>query len=144
MEIRIAAAAVMRADGATLLVRKRGTLAFMQPGGKIDGEEAPVEALCRELAEELGLTVTPDELDYLGRFTAPAAHEPGWVVVAELFQLAVTGDIRVQAEIAEARWVLPAAMPDIALAPLTRDVVLPAIWGADYPPAHPISLRNNA
>lgn len=34
--IRIAAALLIGTDGRTLLVRKRGTQAFMQPGGKID------------------------------------------------------------------------------------------------------------
>jgi len=34
--IRIAAAVLIGPDGRTLLVRKRGTEAFMQPGGKIE------------------------------------------------------------------------------------------------------------
>jgi len=39
--IRIAAALLIEPNGQTLLVRKRGTQAFMQPGGKIDaGEQA--------------------------------------------------------------------------------------------------------
>ena len=50
--IRIAAALLIGSDGQTLLVRKRGTQAFMQPGGKIDAGEQPVEALARELRIE--------------------------------------------------------------------------------------------
>ena len=50
--LRIAAAMLVRADGRTLLVRKRHTTTFMQPGCKIDaGETAPL-ALVRELKEE--------------------------------------------------------------------------------------------
>jgi len=48
-KIYIAAAVLTWLDGATLLVRKRGTSAFMHPEGKIDTHEEPVEALCREL-----------------------------------------------------------------------------------------------
>ena len=48
--IRIAAALLIGADGQTLLVRKRGTQAFMQPGGKIEAGEQPVHALARELS----------------------------------------------------------------------------------------------
>ncbi|KUP92858.1 hypothetical protein TRIHO_23090 [Tritonibacter horizontis] len=63
MEICIAAAAILREDGAILLVRKRGTSAFMQPGGKIDGLETPVNALRRELFEELALDLQPKEAE---------------------------------------------------------------------------------
>ncbi len=125
MDIRIAAAAVLRQDGATLLVRKRGTSAFMQPGGKIGENESPVAALCRELAEELGLAVGHQDPEYLGCFTATAANEPDCIVTAELFRLVVNEEIRVQAEIEEARWVHPDAEGNLDLAPLTRDVVLP-------------------
>src|SRR5437879_13794100 len=39
--IRIAAALMSRSDGRVLLVRKRATESFMQPGGKIDRGEHP-------------------------------------------------------------------------------------------------------
>ena len=71
--IRIAAALLVGADGRTLLVRKRGTRAFMQPGGKIEVGEASAQALARELAEELGLAADPVTFVYLGRFIAEAA-----------------------------------------------------------------------
>nr|BFE94593.1 hypothetical protein GCM10020185_51290 [Pseudomonas brassicacearum subsp. brassicacearum] len=83
--IRIAAALLLGPDGRTLLVRKRGTRAFMQPGGKIEAHEQPVQALARELEEELGLQIDPAQARYLGVFSAPAANEPGFVVQAEVF-----------------------------------------------------------
>ena len=55
--ITIAAALLIAPDGKTLLVRKRGTQAFMQPGGKIEPGEAAAMALARELKEELGLSL---------------------------------------------------------------------------------------
>jgi len=40
-------AALVRDDGRALLVRKRGTSAFMQPGGTRDAGESDVAALSR-------------------------------------------------------------------------------------------------
>ncbi|WLH85946.1 NUDIX domain-containing protein [Pseudomonas sp. FP2338] len=123
--ICIAAAVLIRSDGQTLLVRKRGTLAFMQPGGKIDAGEQPVEALARELHEELNLRIDPKQAVYLGRFSAPAANEPGFTVQAELFQVHIDSPVSPAAEIEEVRWIDPAGEGGLHLAPLTRDWILP-------------------
>jgi 8-oxo-dGTP pyrophosphatase MutT (NUDIX family) len=42
--IQNAAAVICDAHGRMLPVRKRGTNAFMQPGGKIDGDEDAISA----------------------------------------------------------------------------------------------------
>ena len=123
--IRIAAALVIDPRGRTLLVRKRGTEAFMQPGGKIEPHEQPVHALARELEEELGLVIDPAHATFLGQFSAPAANEPGFVVQAELFLLIIDSDVSPAAEIEEVVWIDPATDGDLTLAPLTRDLILP-------------------
>src|SRR5205085_2657140 len=103
------AAVISAEDGRLLLVRKRGTGIFMQPGGKIDANETPLAALLRELREELGLSCEPQRCLPIGRFTAPAANEPGRIVEAELFALRLEGPIVPAAEIEEALWVDAAA-----------------------------------
>ncbi|MHC8318000.1 NUDIX hydrolase [Pseudomonas sp. LB3P31] len=123
--IRIAAALLIGPGGRTLLVRKRGTQAFMQPGGKIEAHEQAVQALARELEEELGLLIDPAQATYLGQFSAPAANEPGFVVQAELFQLSIDADVSPAAEIEEVIWIDPATDGNVMLAPLTRDLILP-------------------
>ena len=123
--IRIAAALLIGPDGRTLLVRKRGTTAFMQPGGKIEAHEQPVQALARELEEELGLRIDTAQARYLGPFCAPAANEPGFVVEAEIFLLQIYQTVCPAAEIEEVVWVDPLVEPDVLLAPLTRDLILP-------------------
>ncbi|WP_370691850.1 NUDIX hydrolase [Bradyrhizobium xenonodulans] len=114
-----------RSDGRVLLVRKRATESFMQPGGKIEPGEHPQAALRRELSEELGIEVDPDEMSYVGRYTAPAAHEPGRLVDADIFRVAVARSVRPGAEIEEILWLDPNAPGSVKLAPLTRDKLLP-------------------
>ncbi len=123
--IRIAAAVVIGLDGRTLLVRKRGTQAFMQPGGKIDAGEQPVDALARELEEELALVIDPASATWLGHFAAPAVNEPGFEVQAELFLVHISQPVVAAAEIEEVQWIDPEGDGGLVLAPLTRDLVLP-------------------
>jgi 8-oxo-dGTP diphosphatase len=116
--IRIVAAVAMNGRGETLLVRKRGTEAFMQAGGKPSEGEAPMAALAREIAEELGCGIV--DARPLGTFVAEAANEPDAIVEAQLYAVTLSGEPRAQAEIEEVIWLDPEADPPYLLAPLTR------------------------
>jgi 8-oxo-dGTP pyrophosphatase MutT (NUDIX family) len=121
--IRIVAAVVADERGHLLLVRKRGTTAFMQPGGKIEPGEEPLAALAREVVEELGTVLDPSSVRALGRHHAVAANEPGHWVDAYIYLVRLDGTPAAAAEIEEMRWVDPSAPGDLELAPLTRDTV---------------------
>lgn len=125
-EIHVSAAVITDADGRLLLVRKAGTTAFMQPGGKPEPGESPAETLSRELEEEIGVRIPAHALRPLGPFTAHAANEPGFLVVAEVFE-ADLGDATptIAAEIEELRWVTRADADAIEIAPLARTYFLP-------------------
>ena len=123
--IKVVAALIRDSAGRVLLVRKRGTMAFMQPGGKRDRGEDDVAALAREIAEELGCDMVRDTIRPLGEFDAVAANEPGRRVQACLYAVDVSGDFTPNREIDAMIWVDPAMPPDVPLAPLTRDHVLP-------------------
>jgi 8-oxo-dGTP diphosphatase len=123
--ISVVAALVRDDRGRVLLVRKRGTAAFMQPGGKRDSGESDVAALSRELTEELGCRVDEHSARSLGVFECASANEPGFRVRAAVYAVDVEGAVEPKAEIEEMIWVDPYALPDLHLAPLTRDYVLP-------------------
>jgi 8-oxo-dGTP diphosphatase len=123
--ISVVAALIRNDEGRVLLVRKRGTSAFMQPGGKRDVGEGDVAALAREITEELGCRVMQNSAQALGVFDCAAANEPGFQVRAAVYAVDVEGAIQPKAEIDQVVWVDPQALPDLHLAPLTRDHVLP-------------------
>ena len=122
--IRIAAAVILDADGRVLLVRKRGTHAFMLAGGKIDAGETPLAALHREIEEELGCGIA-GAVQPLGRFSAPAAFEVGHVVEADLFAVVLAGNIELAAEIEEIVWHDPNDLVSRPLAQLAQTHALP-------------------
>jgi 8-oxo-dGTP diphosphatase len=123
--ISVVAALIRDPAGRVLLVRKRGTAAFMQPGGKRDAGESDVAALAREIVEELGCRVVENSAQALGVFDCQAANEPGFNVRAAVYAVDVEGAVTPRAEIDEMVWVDPRALPDLHFAPLTRDHVLP-------------------
>ncbi|MGG1909532.1 NUDIX domain-containing protein [Microbacterium sp. NRRL B-14842] len=103
----------------------------MQPGGKPEAGESPAETLIRELHEELGLELAETDLRPLGRFVSAAANEPGHRVVADAFSASIDPDgVRVQAELAELRWITPADVATLPLAPLSVEHLLPLAWPA--------------
>ncbi|WP_245889764.1 NUDIX hydrolase [Fulvimonas soli] len=126
--IRIVAAVIRDGAGRSLLVRKRGAEVFQQPGGKRDpGDADDLATLARELREELGCELLPGSARFLCRASAPAANERGHVVEAEVYEVQVRGEIRAQAEIAELRWIDPAAPGGLPIARLSREHILPLL-----------------
>ncbi len=127
--IFVSAAVITDAAGRVLVVRKHGTSVFMQPGGKPEPGESAAEALSRELHEEVGLVVAADALEPLGTFESDAANEPGHRVVAAAFRTtAEPAELSARAEIAELRWITPADVAAMPLAPLSLDHLLALAW----------------
>ena len=127
--IVVSAVCVFDDAGRLLTVRKKGTAKFMHPGGKPEAGETAAETASRELEEEVGIVLAPDELEPLGIWLADAANEAATQIEATVFTAPGTWCACPSAEIAEIRWLeLDGELPD-DLAPLLTDHVLPALRG---------------
>ncbi len=127
-DICITSAIITDESGRCLLVRKRGTTHFIQPGGKMEPDESPVAALSRELQEELNLNLTGQDFSYVGRFTDKAINEPGRVVIADIYHCVLTAsDIQPAAEIEEVIWYSTDGSKSLLLAPLTENQLMPLV-----------------
>lgn len=130
--IHTVAAVILDARQQVLLVRKQGSDTFIQPGGKLEPEEAPLAALARELAEELGVTM--NDAQFMGVFEDWAVHEPGCRVRAQVYRVGITGEPKAQAEIAELRWLARSELEQSKVAPLSAKHILPALWSESVVP----------
>lgn len=143
--LRIAAVCFLRdgREGPELLaVRKRGTGSYMQVGGKLEPGESPLQAAIREVEEELGVRLAPEDLSPVGDFEAAAANEPGTIVRSTVFRTRrqLPEPLEVLAELADHCWV-PLAPEGLAesgstrsesrtgrrLAPLMVEHIMPAL-----------------
>ena len=142
MRDRIVVSAVCVFDdaGRLLTVRKRGTAMFMHPGGKPEPGETAVQAAARELAEEVGIVVRPQELELMGVWIADAANEAATDIEATVFIAPGTWQATPAAEIAEIRWldiggpVSGSSLPG-DLAPLLTEHILPLLAAQAPKPA---------
>lgn len=126
--ISVSTVLLRNSQGQVLTVRKRGTTAFMLPGGKPEPGERPEEAAVREVREELDAILDPSALHPLGVAEAPAANEPGHTVRATIFEHPPVPETTPTAEIEEIRWLDPLSRPlPPDLAPLLRDEILPLL-----------------
>lgn len=131
MTARIVVSAVCVFDdaGRLLTVRKQGTDKFMHPGGKPEPGETAAQAASRELLEEVGIAVLPEQLRLMGVWIAAAANEAATDIEATVYAAPGVWSARPSAEIAEIRWLdLNAELPH-DLAPLLTDHILPALAG---------------
>ena len=120
--ITVAAAISLDEQQQLLLVRKKNTQFFMQVGGKLELDELPEQTMLREIKEEIGVDATIEQ--FVGRFETRAANEADHLLVSYVYHLSIDQVPRIDAEIAEMKWV--SLEPSQAfLAPLTTEIVMP-------------------
>lgn len=106
-----------RADGTSrevLLGLKRtgfGTGRVVALGGKIDGRESAREAAVREVREESGIDLRPEDVLCAGRITWSFPARPAWNMAAFLFTAGAGAATPVPSEEIEPRWYPVDAIP---------------------------------
>ena len=92
-------------EGRILCARSRGKAAYYIPGGKRERGESDEAALCREIREELRVTLLPETLQLVGRFEAQAdGKAAGGVVRMTCYTADFAGEIAPDREIGEVAW----------------------------------------
>ena len=91
--------------GKLLVARSIGKDTFYIPGGKREEGESDVEALTREVEEELSVEIDPETAKFVGVFDAPAHGKPESVVVqVTAYMAAFSGKLAPASEIEELAW----------------------------------------
>ncbi|MEO1450486.1 MAG: NUDIX domain-containing protein [Bacteroidota bacterium] len=108
-------------EGKILSTRSRGKDIWYIPGGKRETGETDQEALIREISEELSVRLVPEQLSFLGEWSAQAhGHPEGLEVRMRCYEGPYTGKLEAAAEIAEWGWL---AMSDIArISPVDQQI----------------------
>ena len=122
------AAVVFDDAGRVLLARHSTGGVWSTPGGAIDPDETPQDAVVREVWEELRLDVEP--IRFLGTFGGPAfrityenGDEVAYVITAFECRI-VAGEIRPDGdEVLEARWFGIDELPNLVLSNWARSVL---------------------
>jgi len=87
-------------DGKLLVSLSKGKDTWYIPGGKREGDESDVEALAREVKEELAVDLFPDTAKPYGVFEAQAHGKPeGTIVRMTCYTADFAGELRPSAEI---------------------------------------------
>jgi len=109
-----------------LLVQEEvGEEYYLLPGGRAEEEEGAIQALCREVREELGIELELASLNFLGKFE-DVSREPDARIQIELYQADFHGKLTPCAEVKNLIWFDKNDNWD-RLTPVAKNKILPAL-----------------
>ena len=130
MPAHLGANAIIIKDGKLLLERRWDSDTWGLVGGGVKKYEEPVDAIAREVWEELGLRIPKDRFHKLAVYGEPgriAAYQDGsiWRMVIVVFGLELAGDVvlRISKESRELQWFTREELKDIDIVVTHSDIV---------------------
>lgn len=134
-KIRVALAIITNENGELLAARKKNATYFTLPGGKINVKEDPIQALLRELEEELNIKFSNSDFQLTGTHQTRAANEANTTVKGYIFRLLkpINLKIRPYSEIEEVIWLSKSTYKNYKLAHLLSEFALPKWLNSELP-----------
>ncbi len=130
MPAHLGANAIITQEGKLLLERRRDSDTWGLVGGGVKKQEEPVDAMTREVWEELGLRIPKDRFQKLAVYGEPgriAAYRDGsiWRMVIVVFSLELPKDVqlRISAESRELRFFTREELKNIDIVITHSDIV---------------------
>lgn len=125
------AGGVIIKDRRFLVTRSFGKDIFIAPGGKLEVGETAIEALAREMQEEVQIEISKDNLEELGTFFAEAAGKDGQMLRMDVFIIhEFEGKITPSSEVEEIRWI-NTKTEDILIGSIFEHDVMPLLKERD-------------
>lgn len=101
---------------------------FIAPGGSIENDETPKQALVRELLEEFSITVLEEDLVEFGTFFAQAAGMEDKYLQMDVFMVNKwSGEIKPDNEVEEFMWIDSNPPKDIKIGSIFEHEVMPRL-----------------
>ncbi len=130
MPAHLGANVIITCGGKLLLERRRDSDTWGLVGGGVKKYEQPIDAIAREVWEELGLRISKDRFRKLTVYGEPgriAAYQDGsiWRMVIVVFALELSEDVtlRISKESRELRWFSREELADIDIVVTHSDIV---------------------
>lgn len=111
-----------------LLVRKKGTASYILPGGKPERGENDLQALAREIEEELGCAIDTRTAVFLGSFSDVAADLTDTRVTVRLYAAKLFGVPHPKSELENLEWFCPSLGRGLCLAPSLQNHIVPFLF----------------
>ena len=122
------AAGIIIQDKKLLVVKPTDKKFFISPGGSIEIGESAVQAVIRELKEELQIDVTDQNLQPFGIFYAQAAGEENKVIRMDTFIVtSYQGEIKIDNEIEQLAWISSTIPANMKVGSIFEHEVIPRL-----------------